>query len=464
MTLGRFAAAEALPELIVLQRPPGVQPPSFRRERQHDLYETIRGLGVDLVPIFEPPLGAPDVEFRRAAPEPLFYRVIAPTDDLEEVKRQLHRTSDVMAAYVKPPLQPPTINNMQPASAPPAPATPDFRGRQDYLEPAPDGVASAAAWSLAGGRGGQVTIADVEGGWHLAHEALAGRLTDISSVGPHPDWIEHGTAVMATALATEQGLGVVGIAPDASGLVVSALSASGSSGAIRAAADRLQPGDVLMVELHRAGPRYGYQNRQDQLGLIAVEWWPDDLAVIQYAADRGICVVEAAGNGAENLSDAIYVARPVDFPPDWQDPFSAVDSGAIVVGAGAPPAGTHGRDHGPDRSRLGFSNYGTRLDVQGWGREVTTAGYGDLQGGSDSDRWYTDEFSGTSSATPVVAGAVACLQGIAMNRGRPLTPPEVRTMLRTTGSPQSGTASERIGSRPDLAALIGELDKLLPAP
>ncbi|MEK8170065.1 hypothetical protein NKH77_10840 [Streptomyces sp. M19] len=43
-------------------------------------------------------------------------------------------------------------------------------------------------------------------------------------------------------------------------------------------------------------------------------------------------------------------------------------------GAGAPPPGTHGRDHGPDRSRLEFSNYGMRLDAQGWGREVTTTG------------------------------------------------------------------------------------------
>src|SRR5207237_3049988 len=115
------------------------------------------------------------------------------------------------------------------------------------------------------------------------------------------------------------------------------------------------------------------------------------------------------------------------FPGTWSNPFArgTRDSGAIVVGAGAPPPGTHGRDHGPDRSRLDFSNYGSVIDVQGWGREVTTAAYGDLQGGVNEDVWYTDQFSGTSSASPIVVGAVGCLQGAMRSRGTPQTPAQV---------------------------------------
>ncbi|WP_251033121.1 hypothetical protein [Bacillus sp. ISL-7] len=83
-------------------------------------------------------------------------------------------------------------------------------------------------------------------------------------------------------------------------------------------------------------------------------------------------VEEAARNGAENLEDEIY-----------QNKFnrSHRDSGAILVGAGAPPPGTYGRNYGPDRSRLEFSNYGAIVDVQGWEREGTTTGDADLQGG-----------------------------------------------------------------------------------
>ena len=72
----------------------------------------------------------------------------------------------------------------------------------------------------------------------------------------------------------------------------------------------------------------------------------------------------------------------------------------------------------PDRSRLSFSTYGSRVDVQGWGHNVTTTGYGGLfTGGGDPNQYYTATFNGTSSASPIVAGAAAALQGIQLARG-----------------------------------------------
>ncbi|MFI0479731.1 FG-GAP-like repeat-containing protein [Actinomadura sp. 9N215] len=134
-------------------------------------------------------------------------------------------------------------------------------------------------------------------------------------------------------------------------------------------------------------------------------------------------------------------------------------SGAVLVGAGAPPPGTHGVDWGPDRSRLGFSNFGARVDAQGWGSEVTTTGYGDLQGGSDPDLWYTNSFNGTSSASPIVVGALAATQGVLAARGhRRLTSGHARWLVRATGSPQQDApdrpSSQRIGNRPNLRELI----------
>ncbi len=131
----------------------------------------------------------------------------------------------------------------------------------------------------------------------------------------------------------------------------------------------------------------------------------------------------------------------------------------MLVGAGAPPPGTHGRDHGPDRSRLGFSNHGARVDTQAWGREVTSTGYGDLQGGTAADLWYTDQFSGTSSASPIVVGALACIQGALRAAGRiPLSPARAQEVMRSYGSPQQDApgrpATERIGNRPNLRQQI----------
>ena len=135
---------------------------------------------------------------------------------------------------------------------------------------------------------------------------------------------------------------------------------------------------------------------------------------------------------------------------------SVQDSGAIIVGAGQPPSS------GVDRQRAGFSSFGSRIDLQGWGSGVVTTGYGDLFKASDRpldpDFWYTGVFGGTSSASAIVAGAVANLQGIALDQsGIPLAPLQIRTLLVQTGSPQLGNTAEPIGPRPNLRQAVAEL-------
>ena len=160
-------------------------------------------------------------------------------------------------------------------------------------------------------------------------------------------------------------------------------------------------------------------------------------------------VIEAAGNGGENLDHRAYKGKL-----GRKDR----DSGAIMIGAGAPP-----RSGFTDRSRLDFSNYGSRLDVQGWGRKVASLDYGDLQSCDDKlERNYTDLFSGTSSASPIVAGAALLVQSIVKQRGQaPLPPRKLRQLLSDSGSPRvdgpHGPKTQRIGPRPNLAAALREL-------
>ena len=304
-------------------------------------------------------------------------------------------------------------------------------------------------------------IIDIEGAWRFSHEDMLQNQGGV--IGGHAaadlDWRNHGTAVAGVIGADDNSIGVTGICPEANLRAISIFGTGQSSAkAITDAANALSPGDIILIELHAPGPRFNFAERDDRMGYIAVEFWPDDFAAILFAtAVRGVIVVEAGGNGAENLDDALYNTRPTGFPTTWTNPFNLGNpqSGAIIVGAGAPPPGTHGRDHGPDRSRLDFSNFGARVDVQGWGEEVTTCGYGDLQGGSNEDLWYTDTFNGTSSASPIVVGALGCLQGVLRARSRPLlTPATARDLLRSTGSPQQDApgrpATQRIGNRPDL--------------
>ncbi|MFQ6394174.1 S8 family peptidase [Nocardia sp. KC 131] len=387
--------------------------------------------------------------------------------DLEAVAARLRADDSVAAAYIKPPAEPPIAPPVDvsvhaaPSLADAPPVTPNFEVRQGYLDAAPQGVDARWAWTRPGGRGTGIRIVDVEGAWRFTHEDLLDNQGGVIGGTPSTDigWRDHGTAVAGEISGDMNAFGITGIAPEASIRAVSIFGGAGSASAIRTAADALSAGDIILLELHRPGPRFDYAGRPDQRGYVAIEWWPDDNAAIRYAIGRGVIVVEAGGNGGENLDDALYDIRPADFPVSWRNPFrgAAADSGAIVVGAGAPPPGLHGRDHGPARSRLAFSNYGSRIDVQGWGREVTTTGYGDLQGGADEDLWYTDVFSGTSSASPIIVGTVASYQGMsAAGTGRK-TPAQVRARLRETGSPQTDAplrpATQRIGALPDLRAL-----------
>lgn len=450
---------------------------SSRSGADTESLKSILGDDVSLVPIFgnEDRLIARGAAVAAATGRPgpnlsIFYRVEAPRARLDALARRLRSHEAVEAAYVKPAAEPPLVNDIPPDPNDAPPATPDFTASQVYLGAAPEGIEATWAQTRPGGNGNNVRIIDIEGAWRFSHEDLSQVQGGVVGGTQSADigWRNHGTAVIGVFGGDANTFGITGIAPAAHTRAISIFGpGQGSAKAIHDAADLLSAGDILLIELHRPGPRHNFQARNDQLGYIAVEWWEDDWAAIRYATNKGVIVVEAGGNGGENLDDAIYSVRPAGFPASWTNPFNRAnrDSGAILVGAGAPPPGTHGRTHGPDRSRLDFSNFGAAVDVQGWGREVTTTGYGNLQGGSNEDLWYTDSFSGTSSASPVVVGAVACVQGNRKARGLAVnTPAQMRDRFRATGSPQTDApgrpATQRIGNRPNLQQLIGVVKPL----
>jgi hypothetical protein len=151
-------------------------------------------------------------------------------------------------------------------------------------------------------------------------------------------------------------------------------------------------------------------------------------------------VVEAAGTGGEDLDIPYYEGR---FSRGLRD------SQAILVGAGEPYTGM---PHD-------FSNFGSRVDIQGWGSGVMTIGYDNIVpgAGTDARQRYRESFGGTSSASPIVAGAAAAIQSIRLVYGLPvLTSAQMRQLLRDTGT--SGLSSPRqIGPLPNLRRAIDSL-------
>jgi len=347
----------------------------------------------------------------------------------------LRRMTLVRAVYRPALPQPPPVDI--------PPPTPDGEGNQLYLNAAPGGIEARDAWTRPGGRGEGVFLVDIEYDWRDTHEDLDSALGQQYCFTPNtPSYIEHGTAVIGQIVGGNNGYGITGIASQAEiGLVTHSPNGSGYNvaQAIDCATQLMGPGDVMLIEAQTVGPLGAF---------VPVEWDQAEYDAISIASAAGIVVVEAAGNGGEDL-DA----------PAFGGAFDRLvrDSGALVVGAGADP---YYIDQ-PDRSRLDSSTYGSRLDLQGWGDDVVTTGYGDaFDGGGDPNQYYTQVFSGTSSASPMIAGAAALIQGVQMAcGGTPLAPSTVRDLLVSTGSPQvSGPYPGNIGPRPDLHGALMHVD------
>ncbi|HEX2503823.1 MAG TPA: S8 family serine peptidase, partial [Miltoncostaeaceae bacterium] len=353
----------------------------------------------------------------------------------------------VRAAVEPAPVPPPAVCRPEPDGGwpvfDPGTPTPDLSGFQDYR-------AGMDVPDTATGAG--VRVGDIEYEWRRTHEELAERAlpAPVRRPGGLPGFLaeDHGTAVLGILGADIDGEGTTGVAHDAQILPLSPFFEPDPDSydlprAVLEAALALRPGDVLLIEQQTtletpSGPVFA-----------PVEADPVMRDLIRDVVDAGVVVVEPAGNGGRDLASLNL---------SWlADPADPANSGALLVAGGESPA------TGVDLARTPGSNYGARVDLQGYGAGVVTTGYGlGIGPVRPEDRAYTSCFDGTSSASANVAGAVAALQGLAIDAtGSPATPAAVRAALVATGKPQAGPAEERIGPRPQVAAaatLLGAIE------
>lgn len=365
------------------------------------------------------------------------------SQDCKRLVAALNKDKSVWQAYVAPRPVPAGLSGS-------AAGTRLFEPAQGYLYSAPVGIGAMDVWTQAGAKGRGITICDIEGAWNTRHEDLPAGIaliggTMIADLG----WRNHGTAVLGEMVSVPNSKGCVGISHEAKAVVHGAVinNVFNLAQALTNATAQLKAGDVILIELQATGPNNKY---------VAMQFWADTFSAIVAATAKGITVIEAAGNGDENFDLPIFNNTGLQ-----------EDSGAIIVGAGIPPSnafdfdgsggfGAAYQNIGVPRSRIWFSNYGKIVNVQGWGFHVATLAYGDLQGDASENKWYTQRFSGTSSASPIVTGAAACIQGRAKAKnGAPLSPAKVRQILMSSGTPQEPgpgvPLTQRIGPLPNLA-------------
>lgn len=311
-------------------------------------------------------------------------------------------------------------------SGPPAQ---NWEDKQGYFSAAPLGIDARFAWDL-GVEGQGIALHDAEWAWNQEHEEWAPALVQMGLEESSESFADHGTAVLGILLAGANGYGVRGALPRANGLwTYSELTDAGRLGAISAALTHAKAGDVLILEMQTQGCEVNGDAGQYAPADYNSSVWD----LVRQATDAGIVVLEAAGNGRQNLDAACY-----------DDYHARGDNGAILVGAGN--AGT--------LATAAFSSYGSRVDLQAWGNNsVYSTGYGGLyNGGANST--YTASFGGTSAALPIVAAAAGLVQSWSVSHlGRALSPREMRSLLIQTGTAQSQD-SHPIGPQPNVRAAL----------
>jgi subtilisin family serine protease len=267
-----------------------------------------------------------------------------------------------------------------------------------------EAIGAPAAWAAATGRG--ATIAIVDTGVDLAHEDLqdgkiADAVTCLDTGGDTSKCVDggqdddgHGTHVAGIAAATGgNGKGVVGVAPDANilavkvlhedcgGLLTSGCEASGTASDVEAGIRWAADHGATVINLSLGS------TTQSVFG-------PGFAKAIEYAWDRGVISVVAAGN------DFILGSGFSNEP-------------AIVVDGLNRAGGKASYSNGVGAARWALSAPGGELDTTS---SCETAPQGIL-----STFWQAGETSayaclaGTSMAAPQVAGAAAVLRSAGLS-------------------------------------------------
>ncbi len=350
--------------------------------------------------------------------------------DLPALRDELLRWPAVRVAYIDRPTPDPLVS----------PGDDVREANQGYLNPAPEGIDAEYAWGFAGGDGAGQRFIDMERGWTFSHEDLTahgatllhGTLLDSSRA--------HGTSVLGEVCAVDNTVGCVGIVPHIASVRTVSYNGSTRADAIIAAIGALSFGDVLLLEA---------QVTVDGASLLGpVEAFDQEFDAIRLATALGIIVVEAGGNGTNNGSTP-PLAMDSFVDPMGRNLFNPAsadfrDSGAIIVTA-ATSAAPH--------TRMVWAPHGQRIDAYAWGENVNTTS----SNNAGSTTLYTSGFSGTSSASPIVTGAVLAIQGLAQAQlGLRFGPRQMRALLR---DPANGTApaageTTAISRLPNLRAII----------
>jgi hypothetical protein len=213
------------------------------------------------------------------------------------------------------------------------------------------------------------------------------------------------------------------------------------------------PGDVILLEAQ--WPVSSTPSLSIPAGVTCASMnWPVETELhaanaIKLAALNGRIVIEPAGNTTCFDSDGnpYPLAINIDGLPDptssaMGNTLGGANFGAILVGG--CESNLYGRQH----QIWDHSNYGNRVKVFGWAEDVAAPA-------GTADEHYDPGFSGTSSASAMVAGLALLIQCMLRAAGKPdLSPARMQSTLETGTAVTPKSSTSPIGSLPDLAKIL----------
>ena len=392
-----------------------------------------------------------------------WYTLTLPADtDVTEALTSLRALPEIDYAGRAPGMAPP----------PEQPATPDFRGLQRYFRTAAEnGIDADFSRADLRTRGEGIKIVDLEYDWNEHHEdlQLPDPGTDVG--GDAFDKYkgfndQHGTAVFGILGALDNDFGVTGGVPDAELYGISPTRSTGGYApgpalAYLAAlqdesgASFLQPGDAVLLE-QQGGQVIPNADCPVRAGTCysPLEWNVAVHDAVSLLTSMGVTVIATGGNGYNSTENPAYTRDGLL----WFRPENS--SGSIFEGAGDADT----------RDKLGFSNYGSRFDLQGWGNRITSTGHGGTStnfwpttGGGDPatlNYRYTGSFGGTSGGGPIVTTAVVAIQSYRLATGqKPWSAQRIADLLKETGQPQGpNSLAQHIGPLPNIRGALIEIE------
>ena len=278
---------------------------------------------------------------------------------------------------------------IRPYFSPPTTKSGESNGGRHLAQTVPYGVSLIGAdtfWTAKSNTGSGAKVCIIDTGIRDDHEDFSGSTISGSSsrtvVTPYNvDQNGHGTHVAGTIAAKDNGSGIVGVAPDAELFIVRVFSGQNAvftASSLTAAMEECRQAgvDVVNMSLGGASSSTFERNKINQL------------------VNQGIHVVAASGNSGNG-------ANPVEYPASYD----------TVISVGAV---------NQDEEIAAFSTHNSQVDVSAPGV--------DIQGPTSQSRSSYAYYSGTSMASPHVAGAVALLVSKYPTKSRS----EIRQALEST--------------------------------